>query len=97
MYLIPLPKRKPNGQSRIDPHRRTVPNVKITTAEIAGDGSSFFFGEVAGAFIWTESGSGCAGEGAIIIVIVLLRDVGLDVGEAHGCNKAGHCRGWCMM
>jgi hypothetical protein len=92
MYLIPLSKGQPHRQSRIDPHRCTIPDVEITTAEIARDSSGLFFSEVAWSFVRTESRSGCTGEGAVVVVVVLLREVGLDVGKPDGCGEAGH--GW---
>ena len=92
MHLISFSERKPHRQSRIDPHRCTIPDVEITTAEVARDGSRFFFSEVAWSFVGTESRSGCTGEGAVVVVVMLLREVGLDMGKPDGCGKAGH--GW---
>jgi hypothetical protein len=93
MHLIPLSESEPYRQSRVDPDRRAISNVEIATTEIAGDGGCFFLGEVARAFIWSKSGSRCTGEGTIVIVIMLLREVGLDVGETDGRREAGNCWG----
>jgi hypothetical protein len=93
MHLIPFSESEPHRQSRVDPNRRTISNVEIATAEITGDGGCFFLGEVARAFTWSESGSRCAGECTIVVVIMLLREVGLDVGETDGRREAGNCWG----
>jgi len=72
MHLIPLSESEPHRQSRVDPNRRAISNVEIATTEIAGDSGCLFLGEIARAFIWSESGSRCTGEGTIVIVIMLL-------------------------
>ena len=113
MNLIPLTEREPNRQSGVDPYRSAVPNIKVTTAEITGDGSCFFFSEVARAFVGSEGGGGCASEGAVIVIVMLMREVRLHLSETQWRRKAGHrwackvnsgqkpskkeLRPWCMM
>lgn len=73
MYLIPFPKRKPNGQSWINSDGCTIPDVEVATAEVTRDSSSFFFSKVSRTLVGTESGSGCAREGTVVVVVMLLR------------------------
>lgn len=97
MYLITLSERKSYGEPGVNPDRRAVSNIKVPTTEIPCDSSSFFFREVTWTFIGAEGGGRSTSECAIVVVIVLMREVGLDLGKAHWRCEACHCGGCTLL
>lgn len=52
--VITLSQCETDRQTGINSDRSAVSDIEIAAAEIAGDGSSFFFGQIAWAFVGPE-------------------------------------------
>lgn len=87
--MVTLAKGKSHWKTRIDPDWRAGPNEKVATAEIASDGGSFLFSEVAGTLVGTECRGRSASVCAIVVIILLMRHAGCSL---QGCIHGRRCK-----
>jgi len=75
MDVITLAKGEPDRKARVDPNGGIGADIEIATGEITGDGGGFLFSKIPRPLVGTESRSGCSGEGAIIVIVLLVIQV----------------------
>lgn len=82
VHMVPLSQRQPHRQPRVNPDRCTVSDVKVAPTEVARDSCGFVLRERS----WTLRRAECrgrgAGVGAVVLVVLLVREVGR--------NRIGH-------
>ena len=97
MDVVALTQSQSDRETRVNANGRAAPDVKVATAEIARDGCGLLFGQVAGTLAWTKGGSGGTGEGAVVVVVLLVGQIGLDGGREHlRCSGEGGRRRGCQ-
>jgi hypothetical protein len=88
--MIPFAECQSDGETRIDTDRCAAADVKVATAEVACDGSGFFFCEVARTFVWAKCGRGSASEGTVVVVVLLCRKI-RHVPRVQRRGKGSYC------
>jgi hypothetical protein len=81
--MVALAEGEAHGEARIDAHRSAGANVEVAAAEVAGDCGGLFLSEVAGAFVGAERRRGGASEGAVVVIVLLVGEVGGAKGGVH--------------
>lgn len=88
--MIALAQGESNRQARVNANGSAAAHVKITTGEIASDGCSLLFCQIAWPLVGPESGGGSAGKGAVVVVVVLLGKIGRTLESGvHGRRGEG--------
>lgn len=96
MDVIALAKSEADRKTGIDPDGSAGAYEEIAAIEVAGDGSGFFFGEIARTLAWTEGGRRGAGVGAVVIVVLLVRQSRSALqGCIHRWGRELDILGWC--
>ncbi len=99
MDMIAFAQRESDWEAWVDAYGRTSSDVEITTAKIPSNGSSLFFGQIALSFRWSECRRRGSSEGAVVIIIMLLRHVrcGMLNGEyLLWCGSKCCLHRWCF-
>ena len=93
--MVALAQGEPDRQTGVNADGSAAAHVKVTTGEIASDGCSLLFCQIAWPLVRPEGGGGSAGKSAVVVVVVLLGKIGRALkGGVHGGWREGLDGGW---